>query len=136
MKWNNSEMSVFLGDDNIIIVRVDKGVKKLSLSAAKECVDKLQEAMKLNAQPKILFFYMPDIYVSKDVLRCYADTAFGEAGLAVFCESFTAWLMGNIGVTIRKRFMSSNPAAGAPIKAFKKEEEAMEWSFERIKEAS
>ena len=44
--------------------------------------------------------------------------------------------MGNIGVTIRKRFMSSNPAAGAPIKAFKDEDEAMAWSFEQIEAAS
>lgn len=135
MEWNNNEMSVFLGEDNIIIIRIDKEVKKLTVPAAKECVAKMQEAMKLNSQPKVLFFYMPEIYVSKDVIRCYADVAFGEAGMAVFCESFTAWLMGNIGVTIRKRFMSSNPAAGAPIKAFKNEEEAMEWSFDRIKEA-
>jgi hypothetical protein len=136
MKWNNSEMSIVLREDNIIVVRVNKGVKKLGVPAAKECVAKIQAVMRLNKQPKVLLFYMPNIYVSKDVLRCYADTEFGEAGLAVFCESFTAWLMGNIGVTIRKRFMSSNPAAGAPIKAFKEEDEAMAWSFEQIEAAS
>jgi hypothetical protein len=117
-------------------VRVDDEVKKLSLPEAKECVDKMKEAMRLNKQPKALLFYMPDIYVSKDILRCYADTEFGEAGLAVFCESFTAWLMGNIGVTIRKRFMGSNPAAAAPIKAFKKEDEAIKWSQDQIEAAS
>lgn len=135
MKWNNKEMSIFLREDNIIIIRIDKKVKKLTIPAAEECVAKLLEAMKVNEAPKILFFYMPDIYVSKSVIRCYADTTFKEAGMAVFCESFTAWLMGNIGVTIRQRFMGSNPAAGAPIKAFKKEAAAMAWSFERMREA-
>lgn len=136
MKWNNAEMSVFLREDNIIIIRIDKEVKKLTIPAAKECVVKIQEAMQVNEHPKILFFYMPDIYVSKDIIRCYADTAFNEAGMAVLCESFTAWLMGNIGVTIRSRFMGSNPAAGAPIKAFKEEAEAMKWSFDRLEDAS
>lgn len=136
MKWNNNEMSVFLREDNIIIIKVDNEIKELTIPAVKECVVKIQETMQLNGQPKILFFYMPNIYVSKDVIRCYADIVFGEVGMAVFCESFSAWLVGNIGVTLRKRFMGSNPAAIAPIKAFKKESEAMKWSFDRLEEAS
>jgi hypothetical protein len=136
MKWSNSEMSIVLREDNIVVIKVNKGVKKLTILAAEECVVKMQEAMQVNKHPKILFFYMPYIYVSKDVIRCYADTTFKEAGTAVLCESFTAWLMGNIGVTIRRRFMGSNPAAGAPIKAFKEESEAMKWSFDRLEEAS
>jgi hypothetical protein len=135
MKWENNEMSVFLREDNIIIIKVNKELKKLSVSAAEECAEKIQVAMKLNENPKVLFFYMPEIYVSKDVIRCYANTIFGEVGLVAFCETFTAWLMGNIGVTIRQRFMKSNPAATSPVKAFKVEKEAIAWSLDRIKEA-
>lgn len=135
MKWNNNEMSVFLREDNIIIIKVNKEIKKLSISAAKECAQKIQMTMRLNENPKVLFFYMPAIYVSKDVIRCYADTVFGEVGLVAFCETFTAWLMGNIGVAIRQRFMKSNPAATSAVKAFKIEEEAIAWSLDRIKEA-
>lgn len=135
MKWNNDELSVFLGENNVIIIRINKKIKQMTVSASKECVGKIKEAMKLNNQPKVLFFYMPNIYVPKDVIRCYADVVFGEVGMAVFCESFTAWLMGNIGVKIRRRFTGSNTVTGAPIEAFKSEEEAMKWSLDRLKEA-
>lgn len=136
MQWQNSEMSLFLKEDKFIVLRVNEGVKKLSVSAAEECVDKIQEAMKINEHPKVIFFYIAEIYVPKNVIRCYANTVFEEVGVAVFCASFASWLIGNIAVTIRKRFMASNPAAGAPIKAFKIEEEAIEWSLDLINKAS
>lgn len=135
MKWSNSEMSIVLREDNIIIIKVNKDVKQLTVPVAKKSVIRIQEAMKLNAQPKVLFFFMAQIYVSKDVIRCYTDAAFGEAGMAVFCESLTAWLVGNIGVTIRRRFMGSEAVAAVPIKAFKKEDEAIEWSLDVLKNA-
>lgn len=135
MKWNNDEASIFLREDNIIFIKFNKELKELSVPAMEECAAKVQQMMKFNGRPKVLFFHMPEIYVSKQVIRCYADTVFKEAGIAVYCESFSSWLMGNIGVTIRQRFMKSNPAAGAPAKAFKNKEEAIKWSLERIKEA-
>lgn len=56
MKWNNNEMSFFLREDNIIFIEVDKDVKKLTVPAAKECVEKLKEAINVDENPKVLFF--------------------------------------------------------------------------------
>ncbi|CAA6826480.1 MAG: Unknown protein [uncultured Aureispira sp.] len=136
MKWNNNEMSLFLREDHLIIVRVNTKLKKFTLPAAEECVAKIIEMVKSDKHPKALFFYMPHVYIPKNVIRCYANTALGEAAVTVFCESLTAWLMGNISVEIKKRFMKSNPASASPIKAFKNEANALAWSFERMKEAS
>lgn len=136
MKWNNSEMSVYLREDNLVIIKMNETVQTFTVPAAEECVAKIREAMKLNDQPKVIFFYLSNKYISKKVMRCYADTTFGEAGTAVLCESFTAWLMGNIAITIGDRFVASNPEADVPIKAFKKEELAMTWALNLIKEAS
>ena len=136
MKWRNGEMSLLLREDNLIVVRVHEKLHTFTLSAAEECANKIIEMVKSNKHPKALFFYMPHVYIPKKVIRCYANTVLGEAAVTVYCESLTAWLMGNISVQIRKRFMKSNPAAGAPIKAFKDEAEALAWSFERLKDAA
>ena len=136
MKWSNSEMSVFLREDNLVIVKMNETVERLTVPAAEECVAKIREAMELNDEPKALLFYLSSRYISKKVMRCYADTSFGEVGAAVLCESFVAWLMGNIAITIAERFVTLNPEIDAPMKAFKEEELAIAWSLNLIKEAS
>jgi len=133
MKWNNNEMSLILRDDNIVYLRVKEGVKVLTVEAAEECVIKLQEAMELNGTPKVLLFLVPTMYVSKNVMRCYTDIESKEVATALICESLSAWLMGNIALTIGQRFMDSNPETSAPMKAFKKEDKAILWSLEQLK---
>ncbi|CAA6826486.1 MAG: Unknown protein [uncultured Aureispira sp.] len=136
MKWNNSEMSLTLREDNIVYLRVNEEVKTLTVEAAEECIVKLQEAMEHNGTPKVLLFLVPKIYIPKSVMRCYTDIESIEIATALICESLTAWLMGNIALTIGQRFMALNPETAAPIKAFKKEAVAIKWSLERLKEVS
>jgi hypothetical protein len=135
--WKNEETSVLLRSDNIIIVGVIESATQFTLPAAKECVEEIQRVIKLNNRPNTLVLYAPDFYINKDVMRCYADTVFGEVGIGVISQSFIARFVGNIAVTIRNRFIESNPSMpDTRMKVFKNKEACITWCLDRIKQAT
>lgn len=128
MQYNTKEMLLVLRPDNILAINIHEGCNELTMEGTEEVIAGIEEAFKVNDQPKALLFWTAHFYVKKEILKRYAVSEFNEAAVALVCRSYIAKFVGSIALKMRNRFIDSNVSdQKAPVKIFMDEDKAFKW---------
>jgi hypothetical protein len=102
-----------------------------TIAIAQENVAMLKKA--IDGKPRALLSYMPNTYMSREVMACYNTTEIGEVASAMLTASFGSKVIGNAYLKLTGKSAKSSEVNGqAPVKIFSKKEDAVIWLLGEI----
>lgn len=135
MEYRTKEMTITLRSDNIIVNTFNENITELTVEGATETFEVLSMLNEINEKPKGGISVMPPFYVNKKIIKMYTTTeVLIPVALGIVANSFASKLIGNLFLTLRKRFWSSKE--DYPIKVFGDQEDAIKWVKGHVERAT
>ena len=101
-----------------------------TVEVAQENIAMMTKAV--NGKARAMLSHMPSTYMSKEVLQCYEKSEIGEVASALLTTSFGSKIVGNLFLKLTGKSSTRGASGKAPVKIFKKKEEAEAWLLEQI----
>lgn len=125
-------LTIKIRPDGIIEMHTNEGWDQPdTVDVAEENIAMLTKAV--DGKPRALLSYMPNTYMSKDVMACYGKAEIGEVASAMLTTSFGSKIVGNAYLKLTGKSAKSSEVKGqAPVKIFNKKEDAVIWLLQEI----
>lgn len=137
MKCETREMTITLRPDNIVETRIKEGITELSLEEVDNVLSATSEIHNSTDAMKAVLICAPSFYVKKDILKKYAVTPnFEVVAAAILTTSFSAQIIGNLLVTIRRRLLALKNKELEPSKIFRDRDKAVKWLLEHLEKVN
>lgn len=132
MRYDLEEVIIEFDSNNILKVMIKEGVTELTSEPAIEATSIIHKALSSNDEPKGILIMMPSFYIKKDVLKTYNDNDLNFDVAAVFSNSFTSKLIGDVAIKVHKRIQLAKKEEVKPTKMFGDQEAAYQWLLEEL----
>lgn len=131
-KLETKALIITIRPDGIVEMETNKGWDQPdTIAIAEENVAMLKKA--IDGKPRALLSYMPNTYMSKEVMACYDKGEIGEIASAMLTTSFGSKIIGNAYLKLTGKSAKSSEIEGqAPVKIFSKKEDAVIWLLGEI----
>lgn len=124
MEYHTKELTFVVRPDNIIEIKSNKNFHgEYAMEEVENNLAMFKKAVDGKTRGTLLYF--PEHYVKKEVMKCYANSTLKTAATALFARSFSSKIIGNLFLSLRKRFSKSNDIP--PTKVFTQKEAAIQW---------
>lgn len=125
-------LTIKVRPDGIVEMQTNEGWDQPdTVAIAEENIAMLKKAV--DGQPRALLSYMPNTYMSKEVMACYDKAEIGEVASAMLTTSFGSKVIGNAYLKLTGKSAKSSEVTGrAPVKIFSKKEDAESWLLSEI----
>ncbi|BDS11441.1 DUF7793 family protein [Aureispira anguillae] len=133
MEYSTRSLKIIVRPDNIVEVSTRKDWDQPdTLETAKENAEAMQKIIR--GKRMAVLSYVPDQYISKDVMAYYDSIESDEVANALIANSFGAKLIVNAFLRLTGRSLGSTEKGKGPMKVFSKKEEAVRWLLEILAE--
>lgn len=130
MELETRALKIVVRPDDIIELTTKKDWNQPdTVEVALENIEMLKKAV--NGKPRAMLSYLPNTYMSKEVLECYEKAEIGQVASALITNSFGAKVVGNLFIKVSSAMSNGG---NAPTKLFSKKEDAERWLLDRIAE--
>lgn len=128
-------LTIKIRPDGIVEMQTNEGWDQPdTVAIAEENIAMLKKAV--NGKPRALLSYMPNTYMSKEVMACYNKAKIGEVASAMLTTSFGSKVIGNAYLKLTGKSAKSSEVTGqAPVKIFSDKEDAELWLLSEIAKA-
>lgn len=131
MEYKTRSMTVIVRPDDIVETIANEGWDKPdTVETATENAQILKKAIDEKARGMLSF--MPDTYLSKEVLACYIEAEIGQVATALITTSFASRVVGNLYLKLTGKINKKEDKIKVPVEIFNKREAAEVWLLNEI----
>jgi len=129
MIYKTTELTITLHPNTIVEVKAREDLEGIfTMEGAKENRALLEKI--IDNKPRCILLWIPKFYISKDIIKYNNEFEQDFITTAFITSSFSSKILGNLVLTLRSRFLSSDKIKNNPIKLFTDREEALSWLLE------